>query len=45
MAKNHNGKNNKELIIELYNDGFGLRDIANALNVSHMTIYRVIKRY
>ncbi len=35
---------NKEIILQLYNDGVSLRDIANILNVSHMTIYRTIKK-
>jgi|GEM_PF-5495533 len=38
------GKNSDEVIINLYNDGFSTRDIADYLQISHMTVYRKIKR-
>lgn len=36
--------NNKEIIAQLYDDGISLRDIADTLGISHMTVYRTIKR-
>jgi predicted DNA-binding protein YlxM (UPF0122 family) len=38
------GKNKSNLIVLLYNDGFSTRDIADYLNISHMSVYRTIKK-
>jgi len=41
---NHQFGNRKQIISQLYNDGFGLRDIADTLEISHMTVYRSLRR-
>jgi len=32
-----------DLIYSLYSDGFSMRDIANILGISHITVYRKLR--